>query len=298
MPANHQIRTIAAMGCFVALASAVACGSSSSGGTGDSGTRSSTTAPAPNSLAVEISDGAIHVTGTPRPGRIDVTVTNHTAHAAEFSFQPMKPGVTVEQLLNAIKTKGEEAASTLLAGDSDKGGYGEPAIVGAHSSTEVITTQAVPAGQYAGASFLPGSDGMPQALDGLATGFEVSGAPYVAVPADVAGTISLADDSITLPAGFTGSGTYAVTDTGHAPHSLSFGSLRGPLSALFGCVGQSFGKGQPIDSCPGTLLGGIDTIKPGDTAYVVLALRPGKYGYVSTDGNDFQQGLNGTVTLS
>ena len=114
------------------------------------------------------------------------------------------------------------------------------------------------------------------------------------------GTIALADNRIVLPDGFSGNGTYAVSNRGKRPHSFSLASLpaNGSLGALFSCVGASFGRGMTIDRCPVRLIGGVDTLRPGATAYVVLHLGHGLYGYVSTDGNDFGAGLRGTVALS
>lgn len=280
---------------------AAACGSSSSAGstapTQPNPTPSAAGA-ATNTLSVTITDAGYRISGTPRPGRIDIKLANQTAHAAEFSFQPLKPGVSAAQVMNTVRTKGFGAVDKLFSGDSDRLGFGEPAIVGAHSTAETITAPVVSAGDYFAASFLPGPQGKPEALDGLVGHFSVAGEQVTAAPTATAGTISLTDRSVTLPSGFTGHGTYAITNTGHARHSLSFARLRGPLPKLFECVGQSFGQQKPIDRCPGTLLGGIDSIRPGGTAYVVLSLSPGHYGYVSTDGNDVAHGLAGTVTVS
>jgi hypothetical protein len=253
-----------------------------------------------NRLTVTIGEHSLRVAGHAHPGRIQITVTNESDAAGEFSFQLLKPGVSAARLLAALRTKGEGAANKLLAGDSDREGLAEPAIVGAHSSTTIVTTAAVRAGRYAAASFLPGADGRPQALSGRFTGFTIAGARTTATPGPVAGTIGLADHRIVLPHGFTGNGTYAIVNAGKRPHSFSLAALprAGSLQALFGCVGSSFGHGKPIDGCPGRLIGGVDTLLPGGTAYVVLHLAPGRYGYVSTDGNDFAAGLRGNVVLS
>lgn len=253
-----------------------------------------------NRLSVTLGAHSMRVVGHPHPGRIEITVTNTSGAAGEFSFQPLKPGVSAARVLAVLRSKGEGAATKLLAGDSDAEGYAEPAIVGAHSSTTIVTTEAVPAGRYIAGSFLPDAHGKEQVLSGRFAGFALAGAKATAVPASVTGTIALADNRIVLPDGFSGNGTYAVSNQGKRPHSLSLASLprNGSLGALFSCVGASFGRGKTIDRCPGRLIGGVDTLRPGATAYVVLHLGHGLYGYVSTDGNDFGAGLRGTVALS
>jgi hypothetical protein len=252
-----------------------------------------------NRLTVTLGAHSLRVTGHPHPGRIEITVRNPSDAAGEFSFQLLKPGVSAAQVLAALRTKGDAAAVKLLAGDSDTEGYAEPAIVGAHSSTTIVTTGAVRAGHYVAASFLPGANGKEQALTGRFAGFAIAGAAATATPAPVAGTITLADNRIVLPHGFTGSGAYAIANAGKRPHSFSLASLpaSGSLQALFGCVMASFGHGKTIDSCPGRLIGGVDTLLPGATAYVVLHLQHGRYGYVSTDGNDFAAGLRGSLVV-
>ena len=253
-----------------------------------------------NRLTVIIGAHSLRVVGHPHPGRIEITVTNTSDAAGEFSFQLLKPGATAARVLAALRTRGEGAANALLAGDSDAEGYAEPAIVGAHASTTIVTTGAVRAGHYVAGSFLPGANGKPQALSGRFAAFTIAGAAATATPAPVSGTITLADRRIVLPHGFSGSGTYAVSNAGTRPHSLSLASLRpsGSLQALFSCVGASFGRRKTIDRCPGRLIGGVDTLRPGATAYIVLHLAHGRYGYVSTDGNDFAAGLRGSVVLS
>jgi hypothetical protein len=252
-------------------------------------------------MTVTITNHRFRVTGSPQPGRVDITLHNISTMAHEFSFQSLKPGVTFAKVKRALSSQGGSKVDRLLGPDSDARGYGEPAIVGAHSSEEVVTAPVLPAGNYVALSFLPGSDGKPQVFDGLITGFTLRGAVAKAVPTSVAGTVTLTDHGITLPHGFTGNGTYAVTDTGNKPHDFSIASLSTSTSLmdLFGCVEGSFGKGTPIDSCPGTLRGGVNTILPGATAYLTVQLPAGHYGYLSTGGNgkDLKAGLSGTLDI-
>jgi hypothetical protein len=42
------------------------------------------------------------------------------------------------------------------------------------------------------------------------------------------------------------------------------------------------GTGGVIDGGGGTLVGGIDALAPGQSAYLTLDLKPGHYGYISS----------------
>ena len=167
-------------------------------------------------------------------------------------------------------------------------------------STEVVS-DAIDPGTYAVLCFLPGPDGMPHVAMGMAAQFTVAGDEVTAIP-DPDGTVTLADDGITLPDGF-GSGTYAVTNTGTTPHSFSLASLQGSLDDLFGYIGGRFAQNQPIDGGPGALVGGVAALQPGQTAYLVIDLPAGHYGFVSTvqgqdpSDTDYARGLHGEVTI-
>jgi hypothetical protein len=141
---------------------------------------------------------------------------------------------------------------------------------------------------------------MPHVAMGMIGEFTVAAeVPGQTLPADQ-GVITLRDDGITVPAGFGDGGLYRVTNAGKAPHDFSVAKLKGAqLPAYFSCVAGSFGKGTPIDACPGQLQGGISYLAAGSSAYLDLQLAPGTYDYVSTqgDGKDMQAGLAGTFQV-
>ncbi len=240
---------------------------------------------------------AFAVSGSPHAGLVTITFHNASDIAHELGYQQLKPGVTLPQVTKALAGSGPEQAAQklLVAPHAETTG---PAIAGP-GVTESVTTRIV-AGHYVVTCFLPGKNGMPHAMMGMVAEFTVSGSsPAGPPPSD--GTVTLTDHGITLPDGFAAGGTFAVANTGTKPHDLSLARLSGAsLPALFQCIGGSFGKGTPIDRCPGTLAGGVSYLAPDQTAYLTIHPAPGHYGYVSTAGNgaDFKAGLAGTFTIN
>jgi hypothetical protein len=141
---------------------------------------------------------------------------------------------------------------------------------------------------------------MPHVAMGMAAQFTIGGQASDRTPT-TRGTVRLTDHGITVPDGF-GNGTYAVTNTGTTPHSFSVARLDGSLDQLFAYIGGQFAQNKPIDGGPGTLVAGVAALKPGQTAYLVVHLRQGHYGYVSTvqgqdpNDTDYARGLHGEFT--
>lgn len=253
-----------------------------------------------NTLTITASDrdNAMYfdVSGSPKAGLVSISFINKGAHAHEASYSLLKDGVTLDQVKAALQ-KGEAAAQALLADPAAQ--INGPAILGPGGSEQVVAKLA--AGHYVVACFLPGPGGMPHVMMGMLGEFTVAADTSDAAPPQVDGTVELTDSAIKVPDSFGQGGTFAVKNTGTKPHDFSMAKLSGAaLPDYFQCVGGSFAKGTPIDSCPGTLQGGVTTVAPGATSYLTITLPAGEYSYVSTqgDGADFQAGLNGSFTVS
>lgn len=306
---HHRTRTrtaVAALALVATLATA-ACSSTSSSPSktaapgrtsGPSVGSASALAPAKNTLDIVGLDYKYKISGIAHPGLVTITFGNQGKYAHEMALQQLKPGATLTQVKTALKSpNGEKALGALLIDPTSE--ITGPAILGPGKSETVTANLA--AGRYLVICFLPGPHGMPHALMGMLGELTVAGAKSTATAPPTDGTVTLKDNGITVPATFAEGGTFAVTNTGTKPHDFSTAALKTqPLSEYFQCVGGSFGKGTPIDNCPGTLTGGVTTLQPGHTAYLNVTLAKGRYGYVSTGGDngaDFQAGLNGTFTV-
>lgn len=257
-----------------------------------------------NIVAIEALDSAsgmsYRISGSPHAGLATLEFTNKGDEAHEMGLSRLKDGVTLGQLKKLLlsgKPDSEQKARALqIDPDIEIGG---PAILGPGLSEKVVLP--LKPGHYLVTCFLPGKNGMPHAAMGMIGEFSVGRSGSVAASPDAQGLVTLTDHGITVPAGFAGDGTFQIANKGTKPHDFSIAKLAGaPLPAYFQCVAGSFGKGTPIDKCPGTLSGGVMTVAPGASVYLTLPkLATGKYGYVSTqgDGADFQAGLNGMFTV-
>lgn len=237
-----------------------------------------------------------NVQGSPHQGLVTMHFTNHGKYAHELSLMRLKKGATLAQFKKAMQQPdGEAAAGKLLANPG--GETTGPAMLGAGMRETVTAT--LRAGTYIVICFLPGPDGMPHAMMGMIAAVKIRPANGRHAAPATDGTVKLTNHRIVLPKNFRHGGTFAVKNVGTRAHDLSLVKFKGrtSLPTMFGCVGAAFGAGTMVDNCPGTFAGGVTDLAPGHTAYLRITFRSGRYGYVSTDGNDFQKGLAGTFTV-
>ena len=240
---------------------------------------------ADNAITIEAFEMGFNVSGKLRPGTATITLKNTGAVAHMMATMRVKDGVTLDQVKTAMQ-QGEDALAPLGADSDEEAVYGTPALVGAGQSS-TVTTENLKAGNYVILCFVQDEDGMPHAAMGMVNMFTVEGDPVNTTPKSD-GDITISDDAITLPDGFSGKGTFKVTNSGQKPHTLSFAKLDDgtSLQDYVGFVGGQFAAGKPIDGGGGVLMGGVDALNPGQTAYVTLDLEAGHYGYVSTEEGD------------
>ncbi|GAB3584426.1 cupredoxin domain-containing protein [Calidifontibacter terrae] len=279
--------------CALLATSTVAVGSASA----------APTAPVGNQVVVDTTNMNYQVQGGVRPGIVSITWHNRDDDLHMMSMGRLKAGVTQQQL-KAAAGKGDKALGALLL-DSPDTTYGAPALLSA-GETETVTTT-LQSGNYALICFVMGKDHMTHAAMGMVGILKVAGATSNQAPSS-SGIIAVGDNGIRWPNHFTGHGTYLVKDTGHKPHSLSLARLdRGvPLLQFAGSVNNALQSGSQPQG--GKLVSGIDSLSPGQSAWITLDLTDGHYGYVSpTDisgpqlpkqAGEFDLGGTGTPTSS
>lgn len=277
---------IASLALFASMA---ACGSSSSksadstsSGAG-SGVKSDSTksaAPVANAVTITSPGMSYSVSGPLKPGVGAITFKNVDDVSHMMAVARLKDGVTVEQVKTALN-KSQDEATKLFADSPDNAVYGTPAPVGPGRST-TVTAIDLKAGTYGLVCFFSDDKGVPHFKMGMVSELKVAGTPATEKPKTV-GTISIDDKATVLPAGFAGKGTFLVTNTGTAPHAISIARLEPgtSLEQYSGSVGQATNGNKSIDMKGGVLNGGVDELKPGQSAYLTLNLGKGHYGYIS-----------------
>ncbi len=241
-------------------------------------------APIDNAMTITTPGMAFEASGSLQPGVGAITLKNTDDVTHMLAFAQVKDGVTVEQITAALD-KGEEEAGKLFADSGPNGPapLGTPAPAGPGQSS-TVTTLGLKPGTYGMVCFFTDSKGEPHWKMGMVNEVKVSGNEATAKPQSD-GTITLDDTAITMPKGFDGQGTFLVTNSGKKGHNLSLASLdKGTSLAQYAsAVGQSEQSGKSIDVKGGVLAGGVDELAPGQSAYLTVDLKPGHYGYLSTD---------------
>jgi plastocyanin len=279
-------RALAFFGAFALVLSAVACSSDDDSPSADRPEATTTTAKqavTTNAITIETPGMEFDVSGSLRPGVATITFENTSDEAHMLAMAPMKDGVTVDQVKDALaKGEGDDAVTPLLAEPPDQAVFGTPAPVGAGQST-TVTAKDLPAGNYVLLCFFTDDSGTPHFAMGMVGQLEVKGEKATAEPKSEA-TITLDDSGITIPDGFDGHGTFLVTNSGKAPHSISFAKLDDgtTLDAYYQHIGEAMNSGKAVDGGGGTFTGGVDGLLPGQSAYLTIDLAAGHYGYIST----------------
>lgn len=250
------------------------------GNPADAGASGHPAAPVDNAVTITMPGMSYDVSGPLRPGIGTITLANTDDVAHMMSFGHLKDGVTLDQVKDAL-AQSEDALVALFAESPDTS-YGTPDVLGA-GQTETITGLDFKPGTYVLVCFLMAADGMPHWQMGMIGELTIAGDPATEKP-ESDGTITIDDAGIAFPDAFDGSGTFLVTNAGKQSHNISMAKLDDgtTLSDYAGHVGQAMGTGAPVDGGGGTLVGGIDALAPGQSAYITLDLQAGHYGYLSS----------------
>ena len=217
---------------------------------------------------------------------------------------PLKSSVTTKQLQAAVRANPTDLGTALGKFVNSDPVTGTPAVLGPNQKTTTIAQ--MKAGHYGILCFVPAPDGTPHAAHGMITTFDVKGSKSsYTPPTDGVQSVTLSDTAITTPPGNAPKSiTLKVTNAGKDPHGFQLVKLEAgkTIADAYNYFTAFFNSGTATGTAPGTLVGGVDTVAPGQTAYLTWNLPAGHYAYVSTSGDspndDYTKGLKGEFDIA
>jgi len=159
-------------------------------------------------------------------------------------------------------------------------------------------------GTYILADFIPAQDGtlQPHSAKGMWQEMTVTESARPVANVQSEGAILMAGMTFNLPDGFDGNGVFEVRNDDDVLHEMGIvrlveGKTSQDIISFF-----DFSKGPPTGTRPYTTVGGMGALSPGKSAYIELALEPGKYALISfiTDAEfkqELSQGMNVEFTI-
>lgn len=227
-------------------------------------------------------------------GPVALTLTNSGTVTHHASIVKVRDG-NFDAYKTAVVAQGAAGGAPL--GENDGG----PNTVDPGGST--TTTSVLSPGTYALVCFIPGApDGKAHAQHGMITKLEVTPPANEQELPSAAGDVGLEDFGFKVPAGFSGTGTFSVTNNGKQAHELAIfklaaGKTQEDLVTYF--------SGQPTGPPPAAGAGGVTGLDPSFTQNVDLELDKGTYVFICflpDVASDFQEhykhGMITTVTIS
>ena len=222
--------------------------------------------PAPKSVTVIATDFHFDLPATLGAGPTTFTIVNHGQQAHHLQLERLEQGHTLTDFLAALKKGGPPPAWAVDVGGpnaADPGGRSLPATVELRPGT------------YAALCVIPGPDGIPHAMKGMAQQVTVRGSSVQ--PASLAAThdtITLTDYAFELPRDLeAGTRPVTVRNIGTQSHELVITQPAPGRSAADVAKWAEHMQGPP----PAHFLGGVTAIAPGQTNVLSLTLTPGRY---------------------
>lgn len=252
-----------------------------------------TIAAAPQEVAITATDfGYVLPTAPIHAGLTTVTLVNQGAEVHHATLIRLEDGKTVADYLTALQAGGPPPTWGVPVGGPNA----------APPSGEANATLVLEPGTYAVVCFIPSADGVLHLAKGMVTQLEVQPAtgPVAQLPAGD-NQITLADYSFAFAHPPTaGAHTFTVRNDGKEVHELVLVSLAPGMTAEQ--VGAWYGNGQQGPP-PGTPVGGLAGMMPGQVENFSVTLAPGTYGLIcfapAPDGAPhFVHGMAVTFTVS
>jgi hypothetical protein len=233
---------------------------------------SSTSTPAPGTLSIPkvtliTKDFSLAMPMKLHAGFVDITMLNEGTQTQSAQFARLKPAVTLEQVQETVQ-KDRNAVLPLIVPAG-----GMLAVKAGHSQEEILDLSA---GQYMVLNFIPEDETLPTGK-ALVTFFTVIGPvniQQVRPPrSDI--KVTMRDFSFDTPDTLTpGLLTYQVTNRGAQAHEMVFLRLAG--GKTWKDV-MAFLQTPQAATLPGSIVGGMSALSPGETAWVSMNLVPGTY---------------------
>lgn len=222
-------------------------------------------------LVIEAVEYAFRTMGSNPAGVTMVQLKNLGMENHEAQFVRLNDGVTLDQFLAALReTSGQGEPPPIFTFE------GGPAAISPGKSQTVLL--ALTPGQYVLLCLVPGPDNVPHAAKGMVLPLTVTagGGTGDVLPAG-AGTIMLGGGTLGLPETLPARPqTYRVANTAKTPHALMIGRL--PADKTLDDVRAVLAAPEPPPWFESA--GGLDGLKPGANAGVVLDLAPGRYAAI------------------
>jgi hypothetical protein len=236
-----------------------------------------------NTLTVKAGEYTYKLSGNPKAGWTQINFDNAGVEYHVFGLVKLKPGTTTKQFKAAAASEDDAAFEAIAEGDGSAGP--QTGLLSPGQKTSVITKLA--AGRYGAICFIPTPEGEPHFAHGMITTFDVGpGKSNLTPPQDGVVDVTIADDGITLPSsGLPKNGWAKVTNSTTVQRDLILARYLTP-DATFETTDayfDAFFQGQADSEAPASLLGGVDGIPPGGSAYFALTLKSGRYVLVSTN---------------
>jgi hypothetical protein len=229
-----------------------------------------------------------------RAGLLDLILVNNGTQPHQAQLARLRPGVTSNEVVDELITKRKEAeAFSLLIF------VGGPDTISPGDGQETILD--VSAGQYVLMCLVTGPDGLPHIDKGMIDFLTVSAAQQSQPLPQAEGEIVMQDHGYLLPSSLSQQRvfTFKVENRGSQPHELNIVRLasgKGAQDVL------AFFRG-PAGPPPFEEAGGMATLAPGASGWIITHLEPGHYAILSavpdpqTGAFQLTQGLFTTFTV-
>lgn len=246
----------------------------------------------PNVVTVTASDFHFDAPAETPAGLTIFRLVNNGPSPHHAQLIRLEQGKTADDFIAAVKAGGPPPPWALLAGGPN------PPESGSTASTTVLLEP----GNYAIICFIPGRDGVPHLMKGMARSLKVTAPTRAAVAEPTADiVVKLVDFDFELSAPLTaGRHTLRVENTGAQPHEIALVRLApGKEPMDFAAWGE-----KQEGAAPGALFGGVAGILPGTHAFAMVDLPAGDYALLCffPDGKDgkphFMHGMAKKIKVS